>query len=364
MIDANRLVATFLDLVAIDSPSGAEEAIGAHLAQRLAELGGAVERDEHGNLIARWPGELDDGEWLLLSAHMDTVGKDTGIAPVIRDGVIYSDGATILGSDDKSGVAIILEVVQSLREDGRRHSSLEAAITVGEEVGLLGARLLDVGKLRARQGYVLDTDGPIGTIVTSAPGQDSLEARIHGRKAHAGAEPERGINAIRVAAEAIASMPLGRIDAETTANIGVIQGGEATNIVPDQVTIRGEARSRDDGKLAAQTAAMAAALRDAAERHGARVDLKIKRAYTAYRLPESHRVVARAVDAARRLDLEPLIVATGGGSDANIYAERGIPCVVLSTGMADVHTPREHIAIADMVDAARLLEAIASAAGG
>ena len=355
MINQPRLLETFLDLIAIDSPSGQEEAISKDLARRLAALGGAVETDEHWNLIARWPGP---GDWLMLSAHMDTVGKDVGIKPVIRDGVIYSDGTTILGGDDKSGVAAILEVIRSLREEGLAYPPLEVVISVSEEVGLRGAKLLDKSKLRARRGYVLDAGGPIGTIVTNAPSQDSLEIKVHGKTAHAGGEPENGINAIVVASDAIATMPLGRIDFETTANIGVIQGGVATNIVPDEVFIKGEARSRDNDKLALQTATMAAAFQDAAERHGARVEFKIQRSYSTFKWPNDHPVVAAAVSAAQRLGLTPRIQGTGGGSDANIYAEVGIVCAVLSTGMEDVHTPSEHIAIAAMVDAARLLQEI------
>lgn len=358
MINETRLVQTFLDLVAIDSPSGQEETISKELARRFAGLGAEVEQDEHWNLIARFPANGSDDDWLMLSAHMDTVGKDVGIKPVIRDGVIYSDGTTILGSDDKSGVAAILEVIRSLKEDGLKHPPLEAVISVGEEVSLRGAKLLDKSKLRARRGYVLDAGGPIGTIITNAPSQDTLEVWVYGKTAHAGSEPEKGINAIVVASAAIAAMPLGRIDFETTANIGIIQGGVATNIVPDQVYVKGEARSRDDAKLAAQTAAMVGAFEDAAERYGARVEVKIQRSYTSFKLADDHPVVAAAADAARRLGYEPIIKGTGGGSDANIYAEHGIACAILSTGMADVHTPQEHIAIADMVGAARLLQEI------
>ena len=372
MIKESRLVQTFLDLVAIDSPSGQEEAIGAELARLLAALGGEVERDEQGSLIARFAVRAaarcsaaqgngqsrSSGDWLMLSAHMDTVGRDTGIKAQIRDGIIYSDGATILGGDDKSGIAVILETIRSVQEDGMPHPPLEVVISVGEEVTLRGARLLDKGKLRARRGYVLDGGGPIGTIVTSAPSQDSLQITVYGKKAHAGGEPEKGINAIRVASEAIAAMPLGRIDPETTANIGTIEGGVARNIVPDEVRMQGEARSRDNLKLAAQTAAMAAAFQEAAERHGARVEFKFTRSYSTYNWTEEDPVVAHAMAAARRLGFPPVLEASGGGSDANIYAEAGIACAVLSTGMEDVHTSQEHIAIADMVNSARLLQEI------
>jgi tripeptide aminopeptidase len=355
LINESRLLKTFLDLVAIDSPSGHEAAVGRELLARFRDLGGEVSQDEHGNVIARWNGT---GDWLLLSAHMDTVGQDIGIKPQIRDGVIYSDGTTILGGDDKSGVAAILEVIEALREDGAAHPPLEVVISVGEEVGLQGAKWLDKSQLRARQGYVLDSGGPIGTVVMSAPSQDSLRVVMHGKKAHAGSEPENGINAIRVAAEAIAAMPLGRIDFETTSNIGVIQGGMATNIVPDEVILRGEARSRDNAKLDAQTKAMVDAFEAAASQHGARAEVHVTRAYNTYRLSSDDAVVRRAVDAAERLGFEPAFRDSGGGADANIYAEAGIRCAVLSTGMAAVHTPQEHLAIDDMLNATRLLQAI------
>jgi tripeptide aminopeptidase len=233
-------------------------------------------------------------------------------------------------------------------------------IIVGEESALRGAKLLDKSKLLARRGYVLDAGGPIGTIVVSAPSQDSLRITVFGKKAHAGSEPEKGINAIRVASEAIAVMPLGRIDEETTANIGVIEGGTATNIVPDEVRIRGEARSRNNDKLAAQVAAMAAAFEEAAERHGARVEFKIARSYNTYKFTEETPVVAAAAIAASRLGFTPIFFNSGGGSDANIYAEAGIICAALSTGMTDVHTAQEYVTIADMVNSTRLLLEIIS----
>jgi tripeptide aminopeptidase len=360
VIDEARLVQTFLDLVAIDSPSGEEEEICKELVRRFAELDGETETDEYWNLVARFPGRGAgaDKPFLMLSAHMDTVGKDRGIKPQIRDGVIYSDGTTILGGDDKSGVAIILEVLQSLNEDGSTHPPLEAVISVSEEVGLRGARSMDKGHIRSRRGYVLDAGGPVSTLVTSAPSQDSIEVWVHGKTAHAGAEPEKGVNAIKVAAEAISAMPQGRIDHETTANVGIIHGGVATNIVPDKVYVKMEARSRDDVKLAAQTAAMAASFQEAAERNAARIEFKLKRMYTTYRLADDHPVVTAAAAAMGARGLEPHIVGSGGGTDANIYAEHGIHCAILSTGMSAVHTPQEHIAIKDMLDCAHLLEQI------
>mgnify|MGYP005849537541 CR=1 FL=1 len=355
MINEDRLIQTFLDLVGVDSPSGHEEAIGHELAARLAALGLSVERDAAGNVFAWLEGEQAAGDWLLLCAHMDTVGQERGIRPLIGEGVIRSDGTTILGADDKSGLAVILEVLQVLKEQGLPHRPLEVLFTVEEETNLGRAGRIDLARLRAREGLVLDSGGPIGTFVISAPSQDRLTVTVHGRAAHAGSEPEKGINAIRVAAEAIAVMPLGRIDEETVANIGVIEGGAATNIVPERVTMKGMARSHDDAKLERQTAAMIRALEEAAARHGATLDIQTERSYHSYRVAEDAPLRRLIEAAARRLGLEPRPTASGGGSDANIFHRAGIQSLPLSTGMADVHTKREHIAIADMVACARLL---------
>ncbi len=353
MINQQRLVDTFLQLVRIDSPSGQEAAIGRHLEQRLQGLGLRTEMDPTGNLIGRTAD--GSGNWLLLSTHMDTVGTDTGIQPMIREGVIYSDGTTILGADDKSGVAAVLEVLALLQDHGLPHPPLEVVITVGEEQGLYGARQLDTGRLRSRQGIVLDAGGPVGHFVVSAPSQDNLQIVVHGISAHAGSEPEKGINAIRVAAEAIAAMPMGRIDPETTCNVGIIEGGTGRNIVPDRVKITGEARSRDNQKLELLTASIVAAFEQAAARHGTSAEIEVKRTYHAYQLSDEEPIVQAVSAAARDLGHRVQLRASGGGTDGNVFAAAGIPCVVISTGMAEVHTPNEHIAVADLVAGTELL---------
>lgn len=355
MINRDRLVSTFLELVRIDSPSGQEEEIARHLTAELRSLGLTVERDTTGNIIARL---AEEGQPILLNAHMDTVQPGRGVKPVIEDGVIKSDGSTILGADDKSGVAVILEVLRVLVEQDLAHPPLEVALTVSEEKGLKGAKGLDLTRLRAQEGIVLDSGGEIGTIVVSAPSQDKIRAVVHGKSAHAGVEPEKGINAILVAAEAIAAMPLGRIDEETTANLGRIQGGTATNIVPDQAEIEGEARSRDERKLEAQVQAMTEALKKAANRHGARVEIDVQRSYSTFKLSEEDGIVRRAVAAARTLGLTPALVPSGGGSDANIFNAAGITTINISAGMEKVHTKEEQVAVADMVKCAEFLLAI------
>ncbi len=362
MIREERIVSTFLELVRIDSPSGQEATIGAHLHRRLEDLGLTVEQDEVGNLIARRPGRAEAGP-VMLNAHMDTVGTDTGITPVIRDGVIYSDGATILGADDKSGLAAILEVLHVLQEHPEIEAPpLEVVFTVGEERGLIGAQALDMSRLHARRGLVLDSGGPIGTIIVAAPYQDKHHVTVIGKASHAGAAPEKGINAIRVAAEAIAALRLGKIDEETTANVGIIHGGVATNIVPDRVDVDMEARSRDEAKLVAQTEHMLTAFREVAERHHAQVEMEVRRLYNGYRHPLDSPLIRWVSDAVRRLGRDPIYHEAGGGTDANVFNARGLPSVVISTGQADVHTKDEHIAIADLVDCARwVLECVKSA---
>jgi tripeptide aminopeptidase len=359
MINQDRLVSTFLELVQIDSPSGQEDEIARHLVAVLKSLDLLVVRDATGNVIGRLAGE---GPPILLSAHMDTVEPGRGVKPIIEGGIITSDGTTILGGDDKSGIAVILEVLRVLVEQSlpptKLAPPLEVALTVSEERGLKGAKGLDLTRLRAREGIVLDSGGEIGTIVVSAPSQDKIRAVVHGKAAHAGAEPEKGINAIVVAAEAIAAMPLGRIDEETTANIGRIQGGTATNIIPDRAEMEGEARSHDERKLEAQVQAMTEALEEAARRHGATVDIDVQRSYSTFRLSEEDGIVRRAVAAAKALGLTPALGPSGGGSDANVFNVAGIAAINISTGMDKVHTTEEQIAAADMVKCAEFLLAI------
>jgi tripeptide aminopeptidase len=359
-VDRERLLRTFLDLVAIDSPTGHEEAIGKELEARFGRLECSVTRDDIGNLVAVRPGTVEGT--ILLSTHMDTAGTDRGIVPLIGDdGVIRTDGSTILGADDKSGIAGCLELLELLEEHPDwPHPTLEFVVTVGEERGLVGSRHLDVSRLQASHGFVLDTAGAMGSITYWSPTSVYLTVTVHGRKAHAGVEPEKGINAVKVAAEALAAMPLGRIDEETVANIGTITGGEARNIVPGTVVLEGMARSHDQAKLDAQLEAMRRACEEAAARHGATVDFSVEEIYRTYRIDENatpYREAARAIQA---LGIEVIPRKSGGGTDGNFFNAHGIPCVALPTGMVDEHATTEHIAIDDMVTACQVVVAIAT----
>ena len=352
MIQSDRLLNTFLALVGIDSPSGEEGRIAEYLVRQFKQMGLDAEVDCIGNVIARMDGL---GEPLLLNAHMDNVTPCKGVKPVVAEGVVRSDGTTVLGGDDKAGVAVILETLRVVIEQGLPHPPLEVVITVQEEVGLRGAKALDMGKLRAKLGIGLDGGNERGAIIIAAPSQNYLSAVIHGRASHAGACPEDGISAIVTASEAITQMQLGRIDSETTANIGTIHGGRATNIIPDRVELRGEARSRNEDKLSSQTNAMADALRSAASKYGGSVDVEVERAYTGYALTESDRIVRLVSLAMRSLGLEPKLVTAGAGFDANVFNAGGIQVVNVSVGEDRVHTAEERVALSDMVCGAELV---------
>ncbi len=370
MIDNERMIETFLDLVRIDSPSYEEREIAERLMGQLKTLGGEVMMDDvgkrikgnAGNVLARFPG-TGRGRAVLLSAHMDTVMPGRGVKPIREKDRIRSDGSTILGADDKSGLTIILEVLRALRERTLPHPPIEVAFTICEETGLIGAKEMDLGRLTARDGLVLDS-GPANSLFTRGPAADRLEFTVHGVAAHAGVCPEEGISAIRVAAEAISKMKLGRIDPETTANIGLIQGGTAVNIVPDKVVIRGEARSHDESKLSAQSAHMSQCFHEATEAHflklkdktvQARVEAHISRDYNRMNLGEEAPVVRWVMAAAQSVDAKIGCAKTGGGCDANVFNSRGRCIANLGTGMRDIHTTHEYLLLDEFTQTARVV---------
>jgi len=369
-ISSERLTALFLELVRIDSHSRQERAIAERLARELRNVGAEVWFDDAGakvggttgNLLARVQGTADIPP-LLLSAHMDTVVPGEGVKPIIEGDVIRSDGTTVLGGDDKSGCAIVCEVLRVLRDDAIPHGDVEIVFTICEEVGLLGAKHLDVSGLTSRAGLVLDSDAP-GYLFTRAPAANHLEFVVHGLEAHAGMAPERGINAIQVAAEGVAAMRLGRIDASTTANIGVISGGGATNVVPNLVRLQGEARSHDEAKLDAQCTHMQHALEAAAAHHTlvldgrevrARVESTIERSYDAMAVPDAAPIVQLVLRAAAALGHTVESAPMGGGCDANVLNRRGFQVANLGTGMRDIHTVKEWLRVSDMVRTAEVI---------
>jgi tripeptide aminopeptidase len=370
MINQERIKNLLLELVQIDSVSRKERDVAERIKKYCEEMGATVEIDDagskvggnSGNVIARFPGTLPAAEPIMMSAHMDTVVPGEGVKPIVEGDIIRSDGTTVLGGDDKSGCAVIIETIRCLQEQAIPHAPIEAVFSICEEVGLLGAKHVDVARLKAKYGLVFDSDDP-GFLFTKGPSANHMEFRIHGLESHAGVAPEEGISAIKIAAEAIANMKLGRIDAETTANIGVIAGGQATNITTNLVTLRGEARSLDDDKLEAQTAHMVKCLEAAAAKYEVtvadvttkgRVESDITREYYAMDVPESSRVVQLVYQAAARLGQKVEVMSSGGGCDANIFNKRGIECANFGTGMRAIHTVKEWLDVKDMYASAEM----------
>jgi tripeptide aminopeptidase len=371
LINQDRLKNLLIELIKIDSLSRRERNVALRLRRDMEELGADVWIDDAGekvggntgNVIAQFRGTAPAAEPLLLSAHMDTVVPGEGIVPVLDGDILRTDGRTVLGGDDKSGVAIICEVLRVVKEAQLPCSDIDVVFTICEEAGLIGAKCLDVSRLRARAGLVLDSDS-VGFLFTKAPAANRMEFRVHGLEAHAGVCPEKGINAIQVAAEGVAQMRLGRIDHETTANIGLVEGGMAVNIVPNQVILRGEARSHSQEKLDRQTEHMKRCLDEAAvrhhlesdgKRHTARVEAKIERDYDRMDVPESAPIVKLVHAAARNLNLELKTLATGGGCDANVLNQKGLVVANLSTGMRDIHTVNEWLNLKDLYLSAQMV---------
>lgn len=356
MIDRERALKTFLELVQIDSPSGEEDAIATQLVERLQALGAAAQQDSHGNVIASLPGRAEP---LLLSAHMDTVQPGRGIKPIIENDIVATDGSTILGSDPKAGVTAILEGIAALRAAGTPHRAVQVVITRGEEMGLEGSRNLDYSLVQARQGFVFDGEGPVNRITSAAPGQYSIEATIIGRAAHAGVEPEKGISAIRIAAELISALPQGRLDAETTANTGLIGGGTARNAVPERCWFKGEFRSRNAERLIEVRQQVEDLVHEIQARHPhATVDMQLTSIYDAYVVSDQHPLLAFAGRALAAIGKQPELVASGGGTDANIFGKHGIQALVVGLGGEAFHTVRERLPIANLIDAARFCEQV------
>ncbi len=371
MVNHERLGDLFKTLIHIDSVSKKEGAIARTLQGIFESLGAEVLIDgagpkvggDTGNLIARFKGARAEVVPLLLNAHMDTVQPGEGIKVLFSDGTFSSDGSTVLGADDKSALAVIIETIKILREKRLLWGPLEVVVTICEEVGLVGAKNLDYSLIKAQYGYSLDATDTEG-IVTRAPAANHIEFKVHGRDAHAGAAPEKGINAIHLASRAISEIRVGRIDEETTANIGLIEGGKATNIVPCLVTVAGEVRSHSPDKLEEETQKIVESFERQVSNYKEafpsddglpRLEVAVRQDFSNLKIPEDHAAVTLAKEAASSLGRYMKTKTSGGGSDANIFFGHGIVTGVLGTGMKDMHTVRESIRLDDMVKSVELL---------
>lgn len=362
MVNRNRLVDEFIEIVQIDSLSRKEGKMCNVLKSKLENLGYAPIEDnagtriggECGNIICTIKGSKNVPA-ILLTAHMDTVVPGIGKKPVIDGDIIKSDGTTVLGGDDAAGIAIILEALKVLKEDNIQHGDIQIAFTIAEEVGLLGAKNMDFSKIYAKYGFVLDSDGKIGGAAVKAPSQNKIHVVVKGKAAHAGMEPENGISAFSIMADAIANMKLGRIDEETTANIGIISGGVATNVVCDRVELDCEARSRQQAKLEAQTNHMRECFEKAASKWGGQIEFTSEIEYPAFNIEKDSEIVKILEIAATKCGFDFEAIVTGGGSDTNIFNSKGIKSVDISVGMTNVHSVNEQISIKDMLDAVTFL---------
>ena len=371
-IQPERLTSCFLDLIKIDSVSRNESFLCKAIQKIMKELGAEIMVDhagdiiegDSGNLIVRFPGTIP-GPAIMFCAHMDTVEPGINIHPVVKDGLFKSDGTTILGGDDKSGIAVLIECMRVIKENHIAHGPIELVFTVGEEVGLLGAKNLQYDQISSRYGYVLDVKDP-NIIITHAPSAIKFVVTITGKDAHSGMEPEKGINSIHLAAQAIAKLPVGRIDHETTLNVGLIDGGVATNIVPRTAVIQGEARSHDDNKLKGLTQKIIqtfeSVIKNCPKFEESEtsiilpdIDIQIIEDFHATRISDDHPLVQIASHAASLLNRTLQIAHSGGASDANIFCQNGIVTGVLGTGMTDIHTVNESILLDDMVSAIELV---------
>ncbi len=366
MVDQQRLFDEFIELITTDSETGDERAICDLLKEKLTLLGFEVVEDDSaektghgaGNLVATMNGALDKAPNIYFTCHMDTVAPGKGIKPTLKDGYFESDGTTILGSDDKAGLAALMEGIRVMKEQNIPHGKIQLVITAGEESGLMGSRHLDTSLVNADFGFAIDSNGPVGEIITSAPSQAKLFTTIYGKAAHAGVNPEDGISAIQVASRAISKMRLGRIDAETTANVGFFKGGTASNVVPEKVEIISEARSRNEIKLKAQVKHMEKTFKEVAEELGAKAEVETRVLYPSFKFTEEDLVVKKAIAAVEKIGRNPKVTVSGGGSDANVMAGYGFPTVNLGIGYENIHTTSERMPSEELVKAAELVIAL------
>ena len=359
----------FTELAAIPTPPGEERPVADRVLKYLRDLDLDPIEDDAGPQIGSNMGNVyarieptTEGTPIFLCAHLDTVPPEGPIEPAVSDGVVRNAAGTILGADNKAAVAVMLEGARRLLAEGRPHAGVELLFTPKEEVGLLGAGAFDHRRLRASVGFVYDQAAPIGEIIVGAPHSYSMEVRFHGRAAHAGMYPEEGRSAIAAAAKAIADFRLGRLDDETSANVGVIEGGTAGNVIPEWCRFLAEARSHDERKLADVVREMMETIAFAATVAECDVETEVHKSYTGYRFKPDDLPIRLAVRALEACGHPPRLELTGGGADANVFNERGLQCVNLANGMANIHTADEEIAVADLEAMAEVTLALIDAA--
>jgi tripeptide aminopeptidase len=342
----SELLDLFLNLCRIDSPSGEEKSVGDYIINYLTSHKIRASHDAYGNVIAKIAGE---GKPLVLSAHLDTVEPGRGVKPVVRDGVVRSDGRTVLGADDKAGLTAAIAAAQEAVGQGWRIRPLELVFTRQEETDLDGAYNLDWSQIQASEGLILDGEDAPGRITIASPYIYNVDIRVEGRAAHAGVEPEKGINALAIAADAISELKLGRIDRQTTANIGTLVAGSASNSIPGEAVMRAETRSHSQKSALAQIDVMNRAFKRAVRRRrGAKLDFKSTLACRGYRYDKKDPLIKKLKEAMTAHGWTVAWEESCGASDANVWAEKGVKAVEISVGYRDAHTTGEWIKVDDI----------------
>ncbi|MBW9323968.1 M20/M25/M40 family metallo-hydrolase [Enterococcus casseliflavus] len=362
-MNRERMVETFMELVKIDSVSGNEEEMHGRLIEILKSFDLDVVEDDSkektglggNNIIATLRGTQKEKEPILFSCHTDTVAPGTGIVAIEKEDYLVSAGDTILGADDKAGIAILIESLHMIKEEEIATGDIEFVFTPGEEIGLIGASALDMSKIESNMGYVLDNAGDVGNVIVASPTIFMYEATITGKAAHAGLEPEKGISAVSIFGEALKNIPNGRLDEKTTMNIGSVHGGEATNIVMDSLTIKGEIRAISTDVATSLMNKVKNELVAAAEKYGGSVDLKSEKKATGFYIDSQEPVMQLLTKAVKAIGRQVGHEISGGGSDANIFNEKGKSVVNLSIGYDEIHTINERVSIDEMEQAVRLV---------
>ncbi|MGY4796570.1 M20/M25/M40 family metallo-hydrolase [Lysinibacillus fusiformis] len=365
-VNEERLVNLFLEMAKINGPSRKESQVAEFLKEKLPKLGFQLAFDEAhihfngevGNLIAWHPGTDNNIPPLFFSTHMDTVLPTEFLKPVIKDDIIYSDGTTILGADDRAALASYIEAMRAVTESGIPHGPIELILTVNEQAGLVGAKFMDYQKIKSKQGYIFDSSGDVGQIILQGPYSSRIWFTVNGNAAHIALNAEVGNSAILIASEGLLSMKLGEIDSETLANIGIIHGGELTSIIPGSVTLGGEVRSFSKEKLAAQLTHMQEKMEAAAQKNNGNVEVKIDEKYLGFNVLEDDDLVKTVKEATDSIGVSSYLTKTLGGADTNVLNENGLTCITLGNGFQNIHSFGESISIENLVNTGRLTAAL------
>lgn len=360
-INEERLLSDFIYWAKINAPSKSEKVIADLLVAVLKELNFTLSFDEGhhafggncGNLIAYWEGTDPSLPPLFLSTHMDTVLPTEGLNPVIRDGIIYSDGSTILGADDRAALAAYIEAIRTIQEQNIPCGPIELILTVNEQQGLQGAKYLDYSKVQSKCGYIFDSSGDVGQIILQGPYSSRFYIDVHGRASHIGLNPEEGINAFVIAADILMQVKLGKIDDNTLANIGIIEGGELASIIPGHVKMIGEVRCFDKDGLDHTIDGIVQNASEIATRYGGKIEAEIEKKYLGFKIQTEHLLVKNAVEATAKANVIANVTKTLGGADTNILNENGLTCITLGNGFRNIHTFQEHISIENLMNTAK-----------